>query len=162
MKQQGFTLIELLVVISIIGVLSTIVLGSLGDARNAAKDARIKATPSQMRSQAELLYLEDGDFDRLCDADTKTGEMYRDAFEYSGTGGSPANCADGDGYYDKSAGNGTGLPLDPEGSSTTPDANGSYWAAEIYMNNGNYFCVDSFGTAVEHAIRSITGADRTC
>jgi len=60
--KKGFTLIELLVVISIIGVLSTIVLGSLGDARDRAGDAKIKALMSQMRTQAELFNLDYGSY----------------------------------------------------------------------------------------------------
>ncbi len=54
MNKKGFTLIELLVVIAIIGILSGIVLTSLGSARNKAKIASAQSSISSMRSQAEL------------------------------------------------------------------------------------------------------------
>ena len=42
-SRQGFTLIELLVVISIIGLIASVVLGSLSDARSAAKYAIVQS-----------------------------------------------------------------------------------------------------------------------
>jgi len=64
-RNEGFTLIELLVVIAIIGLLASIVLVSLGGARNRAKDARIIAEMSQIRATAEMIYSSDGDYDNV-------------------------------------------------------------------------------------------------
>jgi len=54
--KKGFTLIELLVVIAIIGILSSIVLVSLSDARGKGKDGAIKSNLANARAQAELYY----------------------------------------------------------------------------------------------------------
>lgn len=55
-KKEGFSLIELLVVIAIIGILSVVVLASLGTARSKAKDAAIQSQMRSLQVQAELFY----------------------------------------------------------------------------------------------------------
>lgn len=55
-KQKGFTLIELLVVIAIIGLLSTLAVIALNNARSKARDARRVSDIKQIQSAMELYY----------------------------------------------------------------------------------------------------------
>lgn len=53
---KGFTLIELLVVVAIIGMLSSVVLAALGEARANARDARRAQDIRQFQTALELYY----------------------------------------------------------------------------------------------------------
>jgi prepilin-type N-terminal cleavage/methylation domain-containing protein len=55
-KQKGFTLIELLVVIAIIGLLSTLAVVSLNNARLKSRDARRVSDIKQIQTALELYY----------------------------------------------------------------------------------------------------------
>jgi type II secretion system protein G len=55
-NKKGFTLIELLVVIAIIGLLSTLAVVALNNAREKSRDARRVADIKQMQTALELYY----------------------------------------------------------------------------------------------------------
>jgi len=57
-KSKGFTLIELLVVVAIIGVLATVILTSIGSAREAARDARRLSDVRQIQTALEIYIID--------------------------------------------------------------------------------------------------------
>lgn len=59
-SNKGFTLIELLVVIAIIGVLASVVLGSLDSARVKARDTKRLAEIRNFQTALELAYSDNG------------------------------------------------------------------------------------------------------
>ncbi len=61
-KQKGFTLIELLVVIAIIGMLASVLIAALSNARVKARDSRRLADAQQIRSALDLYNSQGGGY----------------------------------------------------------------------------------------------------
>src|SRR5690606_3935213 len=70
---RGFTLIELLMVIAIIGLLASIIIGSMRTARLSALDASIREQVGQLRTVLELERSDSGTYTAI-----KTGGAWRD------------------------------------------------------------------------------------
>jgi len=66
---RGFTLIELLIVIAIIGVLSSIILTNINNARAAARDASRISDLRNMRNAMEIFYTTNGRYPNQTDVD---------------------------------------------------------------------------------------------
>ncbi|MBI4101514.1 MAG: type II secretion system protein [Candidatus Nealsonbacteria bacterium] len=67
-RLKGFTLIELLVVIALIGILSTMVLVSMGGARAKARDAKRESDLRQIVLAMELAYSDDERYPQSADS----------------------------------------------------------------------------------------------
>lgn len=140
--QKGFTLIELLVVIAIIGMLSSVVLASLNEARGKARDASRKATMRSLQTALELYYSSYG--------------------AYPSTGGSFYSSEPGDSQWVPNGPGNNGiwipglaplhiaaLPRDPRGGVTSDIGcrNGGWKAAYLYssIDGKNYTLLSHCG-----------------
>ncbi len=81
-KQKGFTLIELLVVIAIIGLLSTLAVVALNNARMKARDAKRVSDIKQTQTALELYY---NDINSYPAAVTSGGQIASSSIVYMAT-----------------------------------------------------------------------------
>jgi prepilin-type N-terminal cleavage/methylation domain-containing protein len=66
-ERKGFTIIELLVVVAIIGILTTIIIVSLREASDRAKNTNVIANVTQIRKTAEGMYAQGSSgYEDLC------------------------------------------------------------------------------------------------
>ena len=119
-KNKGFTLIELLVVIAIIGILAGLIIVSLGDATNQAKEAKIKSALDQLRPIAQIHANANGNKFTGLDTNTKVINIYNEIVLNGGTALA------------------TGLHV-----------SASAWSAYSTTPAGNCICLDSTGKVKE-------------
>ncbi len=70
LNTSGFTLIELLVVIAIIGILSSVVMVAMRNARETAKNSKTLADLKQIRTALSMLEADTGKWPNGCPVDT--------------------------------------------------------------------------------------------
>ena len=153
---KGFTLIELLVVIAIIGVLSSIVLSSLNEARARGADTSIKNNLSNARAQAELYSETNGvnGYSGVCSINNSPGGVKSIRTFVVAAGAA----------FGYTAVNADFLDGSKSGNTTTVTCHASIdaWAAEAPLKTGGMWCVDSTGASKYVAGSSLPASDRTC
>lgn len=136
--KKGFTLMELIISLAVIGFLAVIIVGFLSDSRSKGKDATIKNTLANLRSQASIYFnLNNGDYDGICTTSQAVNPKGIQDFVTS---------------------------LESLSTDVTCDDNSSGWAIEALLNQDSvYACVDDSGEMIlTDATSGISPTDPEC
>lgn len=146
---RGFSLIELLVVITIIGILSTVIVVSINDARNRSVDSSVKENLHTVRNQAELYHSNRGTYGTAAATASVTNGP-----TYNATG---ANFI----IADRQANEAFDEAIDQGGQSYYAiGVSGQSWAVAVRMRapvTTSYWCIDSQGTGKTITSTSLGG-----
>jgi general secretion pathway protein G len=112
-NKKGFTLIELLVVIAIIGMISSVILASISNARKKANDARRLSDIKQLHNALALYY------DKYGTYPPTTGYTFQDPSSCNGTLATALNVLVTEGFIGK-------IPDDPINSPSPWGSNGRF------------------------------------
>ena len=130
-SNHGFTLIELLIAMAVIGILSSIILGSINTARGKSSDSKVKAQLSSLRSAAEGYFdANGGTYGSSASDDCLTSDFFSDA----ASGMLQATTQDN-------------YPADATLSCHTDGSNYAVSALLIGAGGGQAWCVDSAGAS---------------
>lgn len=140
---RGFTLIELLVVIAIIGILSAIVLASLGSARSRARDAQRASDLRQIRNALEMYFVDTGSYPTTGGLDRVSGDPGCPILPYSTRGPSPAIATPANWIPGLVPNYISQLPRDPNPKSVL-GSNGA--SCYLYASDGKTFVLSAWGT----------------
>lgn len=163
---RGFTLIELLVVIAIIGILSAVVLASLGAARARARDAQRQQDIRNVNTALQMYFADHGSYpstgnlnnvymDPGCEPPTSSVMDSTDAITADWVPGLVAG-----GYIAQ-------LPRDPQGMRVFGGTTAQGVACYVYTSNGTDYILSAWATVETgpipetHALYSRAGIRET-
>ena len=137
--KKGFTLIELLIVVAIIGIIASVVLAVLNQARTKGTDAAIKSNLVNAMKQAEIFYATNtaasNSYTNVCSTTSPTGGAQTLTLHMVAAAKARGLASP---YYTV---NGTGST-----STATCNSSATAWAAEVPLKDVvGMWCVDSTG-----------------
>lgn len=155
---RGFTLIELLVVVSIIGLLSSVIITSLSQARVKASNAAIAQQMNALRTEAALIHAGTGSYNTLCANGSKSALIFTESIAESSQ--NPV------GFTGMCLSSGTNAITYIAGTLAYGSklVSPGQWAAVVQSKDGRYYCTDYTGIGRFQVARGIDtgGPDVSC